>query len=227
MALSLAVTITEQFPTCSGIYFEDTTGDYNADTNPGGYGGPNPEESAITSTNIYMTAPGTSTEILVKTDYLPTDGQVDITCSDYIEAVGDTPIEVDPTQDCCGDATSDPTLDCYTDDPHDTCFRFGCWTIRYDVLVDGEVVATTTIQQLFRCSILYDLVDLGQLIFQNKCDCTQVNDSDWQLELNIAWNDYNSLIVQTELQDCSCTCVNSGLQSLVNRLAQLRNNCLR
>jgi len=51
MALSLNFSVT-QASDCKSIVFKDTTGIYNADTNTGGYGTPNSDETDITATSI-------------------------------------------------------------------------------------------------------------------------------------------------------------------------------
>lgn len=43
---------------CGEIVIEDTTGVYDADTNPGGYGGPNPDFADATAYTVAVYAPG-------------------------------------------------------------------------------------------------------------------------------------------------------------------------
>lgn len=43
-----------QLNDCTLVYFNETTGDYNEFSNPGGYGGPNTASSAITSAQIIL-----------------------------------------------------------------------------------------------------------------------------------------------------------------------------
>lgn len=67
--LGTSFTITEKLG-CSSFDFKDTTGTYNATTNPGGYGTPNAAYADIISTLIKVTlADGTIKEI---TDFIPT-----------------------------------------------------------------------------------------------------------------------------------------------------------
>lgn len=56
MALSLKFTITQR-PEGLGATFTDTTGDYDATTNPGGWGAPNPEKSDVVSANMTIFKP--------------------------------------------------------------------------------------------------------------------------------------------------------------------------
>ena len=67
---------------CAAIVFTDTTGSYNASTNPGGYGTPNPAYADITSTLISIEL--SNGETVNITSFLPTaaDHSITINASD-------------------------------------------------------------------------------------------------------------------------------------------------
>ena len=57
MALELDFTVKQQ-TSCTEILFTDLTGDYNLDTNPGGWGVLNPDRTSVTSTLTIITPSG-------------------------------------------------------------------------------------------------------------------------------------------------------------------------
>lgn len=56
---------------CESIVIEDTTGDYDAADNPGGYGAPNEERADITGTLFTLTELDSDTETVFQKNYLP------------------------------------------------------------------------------------------------------------------------------------------------------------
>lgn len=61
---------------CTTLTLRETTGAYNASTNTGGYGAPNPEIAAVTAAVLTVTDPdGTEYEIDLFTEGFPTDNE--------------------------------------------------------------------------------------------------------------------------------------------------------
>ncbi len=69
MALDLKISI-QKASDCSKITVFDKTGAFDANTNPGGYGAPNPDISEVTAAKLEVTFPGASAPINI--DVLPT-----------------------------------------------------------------------------------------------------------------------------------------------------------
>lgn len=76
----------QQYPACNILNLCDITGEYNADTNPGGYGGGgNPTMEEITQTKFLFTSPGSDISIAVDKGFLPADECVEISFNDYAQ----------------------------------------------------------------------------------------------------------------------------------------------
>lgn len=56
---------------CESIVIQDTTGNYDASTNPGGYGAPNEARADIKGTLFTLTEPDTETTTIFQKNYLP------------------------------------------------------------------------------------------------------------------------------------------------------------
>lgn len=63
MALDLQINLYLD-STKTNLYLEDTTGTYNASTNPGGYGTPNPTSASITDAKIRVSLGGSQVDFL-------------------------------------------------------------------------------------------------------------------------------------------------------------------
>lgn len=221
MALIPQGSIELGFPDQTKLYFEDITGAYNASTNVGGYGAPNTAKASITKTTLKLTAPGTTTPIIIDPwDYLPTDTeQAEITCAMY-----DSSLEIDEVvvEDDCNNCPDDILLtDCNEDPP--TCFGDGCWTFEYSVFtgVVPTLVATTVFTQFFYMQVLAQLMNLQGLIDSGAV--TTHPNWNWQGEINMAWNNYSSMLLTSQLKDCDCNCVTSKLAKLQRKLTEMTN----
>src|SRR6185295_11206241 len=282
-------------------YFDDSTGDYDASTNPGGYGTPNPTKASITSTSLQMIAPGSDdVAVLTPWTYLPTDANpATITCDMYVpieeetcdyainigspayplanftvikngestnigsmlnqaavsayfvsqgftdaypafsklqtedvwtsvawtgqSAITFTPdncVDDDPTTDGCADCPDD-ILETDCDDEETTCFVDGCWTFIYTVFTGSTVIATTTFTQFFYGQTLKRLEDLFSLYYSNQLP--NVEDINWQLQLNILKNDFDNALVNASVNDCDCLCMTNILASIQKRLTEYEN----
>lgn len=201
------------------IYFEDTTGDYNADNNTGGYGSPNSEIDDIASTKLELKAPG-SDEYVTLSDwtYLPTDANpATIVCSQY------TPLgeEEEEEEEDCNDCPDDELLtDCEEEEA--TCFVDGCWTFRYTVYnVSHTILATTTFTEFFYGQTYRRIHDLSKLRFSNALPI--IPNFDWAYQLNLLSNDFRNLLINAGLDSCDCSCTTNALASIQKRLTQFEN----
>ena len=86
MALLPKYTATQSYPNCTLLNLCDTTGEYEAATNPGGYGGGgNPTMDEVTQTKFIFTSPGSEISISVDKGFLPADECVEISFNDYLQ----------------------------------------------------------------------------------------------------------------------------------------------
>lgn len=70
MALQVEFSV-DQSSDCDTLTFTDTTGVFDAGTNPGGYGAPNPADTDITDVRFEFLLPGETTARVVDTTFLP------------------------------------------------------------------------------------------------------------------------------------------------------------
>lgn len=221
MALSPKGQIELGYPKQDTLYWEDITGNYNASSNPGGYGAPNILKSDVIMTQLFLKAPGSDTEVLLTDwDYLPTDTvAAEITCDMY----DDSDIEASEDTNECDDC-DDPTLltDCVEEAA--TCFVDGCWTIHYKVFWTDVINPTydVTFNQLFYGQTLRRLHDMTKAVKSGTLPCHP--NWNWERKLNDAWNDYQRMLLTSQLSNCDCACVTNALASVQKKLTELETN---
>lgn len=73
----------EQSDDCDTLTFTDTTGAYDAGTNPDGYGAPNLADSAVTDVRFEFTLPNATSKTVVDTTFLPPTSTQDFVKSNF------------------------------------------------------------------------------------------------------------------------------------------------
>lgn len=223
MALIPEFTVELGYPDQKLVYFQDTTPDYDADDEPGGYGTPNIEKADVFKTVISFKAPGADafTE-LVDIDYLPTDGQIEITCDNYDpeEVVEE---EEDVVVEGCAVCEGESVLsDCLGVDA--TCFMDGCWQIKYDVYSDADTVAgTVTTSTFFYMQVRAALQAIGKRHFNGT---NQINDQAFIDLYYQAKDDFESMIFSIQVDGCECACATNALASLQKKIIKLQEDPL-
>lgn len=195
MAITLQYTYS-QSNDCDTLYWQDTTANYGVDGNVAA--------SAITSTKIILT--DSSGNTLTYSDYLPTQGEIGLLYDNF------TASNTTSTISDCGDCGSTTT-------PAPINFQDGCFSVTYQVFVDGVLLASAGSDGFFYCTIRNDIF---ALIVASCDDCC---DADKQSEINRIKNDYDIMLITFNKNGCG-GCVNGLLERLQKRVANFNNDCL-
>ena len=156
MALELLATSPTQSG-CFGLTFTDTTGIYNEDTNPGGYGKPNPESNDVSGAIISIYVPGSTIPYIIT--FVIETGNIDsaiITNPDgttndittevvtdqglsfpFDDTIGNGPLLIDETW--IGGTENESLLD-------------GVYTIVYEIILEDKSTYNTTVYTLSKCN---------------------------------------------------------------------------
>lgn len=144
MALNLKFATYQVSRNCDCFFFYDTTGDYNADTNPGGWGAPNAEKADMVAFTVkILTADGQVFNATYQTSLVPIptiDSPLAICSTNFTktgtEAVPTTLCDVCPQ----GSGSGFATIGTYTGTTNDILSKMadGCVELTYEVLtLDG------------------------------------------------------------------------------------------
>lgn len=224
MALIPEFTSELGYPDQKKIYFEDTTPDYDADDETGGYGTPNIAKADVFKTVISLAAPGSDTfTILTDVNYLPTDGQVEITCDNYAPEEEDDDEEDDVVVEGCDVCSGESVLsDCLGVEA--SCFMDGCWQLKYDVYSDADTIVGTTTEGLFLyMQVRAALQAIGKRHFNGT---NQINDQAFIDLYYQAKDDFESMIFSIQVDGCDCACATNALASLQKKIIKLQEDPL-
>ncbi len=156
MALILAATSPTQTG-CFGFTFTDTTGIYNATTNPGGYGAPNNEVDTISDAIISIYTPGSTIPYII-TFVVETgnifsaiitnpDGTTDNITTDVVTTQGlSFPFSTDFGSDSLA---IDET---WIGGTEDEALIDGVYTISYEITFEDTTTYNTTVYTLSKCN---------------------------------------------------------------------------
>jgi hypothetical protein len=156
MALELLATSPTQSG-CFGLTFTDITGIYNAKTNPGGYGTPNPESNDINGATISIYAPGSTIPYIIT--FVVTTGNIDsaiITNPDG--TTNDVTVDVVNTQGLSfpfsTDFSSNSLLidETWIGGTENESLLDGVYTIVYEITLEDESTYNTTVYTLSKCN---------------------------------------------------------------------------
>jgi hypothetical protein len=225
MALIPEYTTDLGYPDQKLILFEDTTPAYDVTDEPGGYGTPNIAKAAVFKTVISLKAPGADdfTE-LIDVDYLPADGQIEITCDNYDpdaeeEDDDDEDIVVAGCDTCHGESVLSDCLGVEA-----SCFMDGCWQIKYDVYSDADTIAGTVTQDVFfYMQVRAALQAIGLRHFTGT---NQINDKSFIDLYYEAKDDYESMLFNIQVAGCECACATNSLSSLQKKIIKLQQDPL-
>jgi hypothetical protein len=204
--MPISPTFTWEFDSsCSPIYFEDDTCTYNATTCPSGYGSPNIGRLDVTSTKIVVAdSNGNEWEY---TDYLPTDGEVELTYANFTQT---EEAETVLTDTGCG---------CTAEDTTPTSFSDGCYSISYYIYTGDLVQAgVATDFQFFYCTTRNRIFDL---IIDSCSDCCDQEKQNKIWEVRQQYEDM--LTVYNKLQNCGCA--EGTLVQIDKKLDKLEGDC--
>lgn len=222
MALVPEFTIQLGYPSQTTNYFQDTTPDYDASDETGGYGSPNIAKAAVFKTVIYAKPQGSDTYTeLTDLDYLPTDGQISFTCDNYVPEEEEEDDEEDEVLSGCDACGGESVLsDCDGVEP--TCFADGCWTFKYEVYSDADtVVATTIASQFFYSQAQAAITAIGKKIFNGVSQCNDKKFLDLYYQ---TVKDFESLKFVAQTDGCDCNCVTNGLSSVQKKIIKLQTD---
>lgn len=189
---------------CLTYLFEDTTCDYNVSTCPSGYGSPNVTKEEVTLTEIIVS--DTLGNEWTYSDYLPTQGEVELTFADFNQT---TVIE--------NTVTTDTGCGCLTTTDEQVNWQDRCYSIVFKVYVDDTLVGETSENFYFYCltrNRIYDLIEGS---------CSDCCDAEKQ---NLIWEArqmYEDML--TVYQKIGCSCAEGILAQIGKRLDKLEGNC--
>jgi len=222
MALIPEFTVTLGYPDQKTNYFEDTTPDYDADDEPGGYGSPNIAKEDVFKTVISVKAPGADTFTeLTDLGYLPSQGQISFNCDNYAPEDEEEDEDEDDVVEGCDVCGGESVLsDC--DGVVASCFSDGCWTFKYDVYSDEETVAGTVTESVFLYSQAQAAITaIGKKIFNGVSQCNDKKYIDLYYQ---TVKDFESLKFVAQTDGCDCNCVTNGLSSVQKKIIKLQTD---